>query len=111
FSGQAGHPPLISTAYRDAILSWHGCGGLNGLLTQYAADSALIETGDEGILRDMDTPEAYERMLKLLHKETIPTRQACEQILVERFTADSPVVEHCRAVAHLAHTLAIRLNE
>ena len=109
--GQAGHPPLISAAYRDAILSWNGDGGLNGLLAQHAADSALIETGDEGILLDMDTPEAYKRLRDSLHKETIPTRQVCEQILVERFTADSPVVGHCRAVARLAHILAVRLNE
>jgi len=45
FCGMRGHPPLISASYRDSILSWHGDGGLKGLLMQYEADAATVETG------------------------------------------------------------------
>jgi len=108
--GRRGHPPLISNSYRDSILSWNGNGGLKALLREYEGDSATIETGDDGILQDMDTPGDYERLRDTVHTTLIPSRQACEQLLSERFATDSPVVEHCRAVAHLAFLLAGRLN-
>ena len=60
--GRRGHPPLLATSYRDAILSWPGTGGLSELLRQYQEDAANIETGDEGVLLDMDTPADYERL-------------------------------------------------
>jgi molybdenum cofactor cytidylyltransferase len=60
--GRRGHPPLLATSYREAILAWPGDGGLSALLKQYQEDAASIETGDEGILLDMDTPEDYERL-------------------------------------------------
>ena len=109
--GTRGHPPLISASYRGSILSWHGNGGLKALLMQFEGDSATVETGDEGILPDMDTPEDYERLRESLRAATVPSRQACEQLLVERFAADSPVVEHSRAVANLALLLAEKLND
>jgi hypothetical protein len=108
--GRRGHPPLIAAAYRDAILSWQGTGGLKALLMQHDGDSATVETGDEGILLDMDTPQEYERLRETLQKGAIPSRQACERILLERFGADSPVAAHCRAVARLSLFLAGRLN-
>ncbi|MFA7405577.1 MAG: DVU_1551 family NTP transferase [Pelobacteraceae bacterium] len=111
FRGTRGHPPLISNSYRNSILSWQGDGGMKALLMQYETDSTTIETGDEGILLDMDTPEDYERLRELLHRRAIPSRQACEQLLTGRFGADSPVVGHCRAVAHLALLMAGRVND
>lgn len=44
-------------------------------------------------------------------KVAIPTRHACEQLLNERFAADSPVVGHSRAVAQLALLMAGRVND
>ena len=60
FNGRRGHPLLLATSYREVILSWQGDGGLRALLRQYQVDAASIETGDEGILLDMDTPADYE---------------------------------------------------
>jgi len=111
FRGTRGHPPLISGSFRDRIISWNGNGGLNALLMQYERDSATIETGDEGILLDMDTPEDYERLRNTLRKGTLPSRHDCEQLLCERFPVDSPVIEHCRAVAHFSLLLAGKLND
>jgi putative nucleotidyltransferase with HDIG domain len=111
FRGRRGHPPLISTSYRNSILSWRGNGGLKELLMQYETDSTTIETCDEGVLLDMDTPEDYERLRKSLHIAAIPSRQACEQLLSARFDPDSPVIRHCRAVAQLALLMAVKLND
>lgn len=66
--GRRGHPPLLATSYREAILAWPGHGGLRALLQQYQEDAMNIETGDEGILLDMDTPEDYARLRKALPK-------------------------------------------
>lgn len=65
--GRRGHPPLLATVYREAILAWPGHGGLRALLQQYQEEAVNIETGDEGILLDMDTPEDYARL-----RETLP---------------------------------------
>lgn len=108
--GERGHPPLIATAYREEILAWQGYGGLKALLMRHEADATTIETGDEGILLDMDTPEDYEQLQEALPKATTPSRQVCEQLLMERFAADSPLIRHSRAVACLALLLAKRLN-
>ena len=62
FNGSRGHPLLLATSYRQVILSWQGDGGLRALLRQYQEDATSIETGDEGILLDMDTPADYERL-------------------------------------------------
>ncbi|NTW28188.1 MAG: NTP transferase domain-containing protein [Coriobacteriia bacterium] len=111
FLGERGHPPLISNSYRERLLSWRGMGGLKAFLEQYEGDSMTVESGDEGILLDMDTLEDYERLRASLRVDSTPSRQVCEQLLCGRFAADSPVVEHCRAVARLALVLAERLNE
>lgn len=66
--GRRGHPPLLATFYREAILAWPGHGGLRALLKQYQEDAVNIETGDEGILLDMDTPEDYARLRDALPK-------------------------------------------
>jgi len=69
-----------------------------------------LRPGDEGVLLDMDTPEDYERLQKSMQKPVVPSRQVCEQLLAERFAADSPVIGHCRAVAHVALLMAERVN-
>jgi CTP:molybdopterin cytidylyltransferase MocA len=66
--GRRGHPPLLATSYRETILAWPGHGGLRAFLQQYQEDAANIETGDEGILLDMDTVEDYARLRDALPK-------------------------------------------
>jgi putative nucleotidyltransferase with HDIG domain len=108
--GERGHPPLIARAYRDAILGWDGEDGLRGFLARHVGDSALVETGDEGVLLDMDTPAEYERLRDTQRATAIPSANDCEHMLLERFSADSAVVAHSHAVASLARALAQRLN-
>lgn len=65
YKGHRGHPPLISKGIFPAIKSWDGCGGLRALLSEYHQFSTQVEVMDEGILKDMDTPEDYLSMCKL----------------------------------------------
>lgn len=62
FGGRRGHPPLISAALIPQILAGEPDGGLRALLAGHSEQNVEVEVPDEGILRDMDTPEAYERI-------------------------------------------------
>lgn len=55
-----GHPLLIDLKYREEIESLNPAVGLKELLSRHPEDVCRIESGDAGILRDMDTPLEYE---------------------------------------------------
>ncbi len=63
FRGKRGHPPLMSARYIEEIVGWEGDGGLKSFLALHEAEAVNVETGDENILLDMDTPSDYERVL------------------------------------------------
>ncbi len=109
-NGRRGHPPLIAARYRDEILEWNGEGGLKPVLNRNNGDSLDVETGDEGILRDMDTPEDYARLNAFMLNRAIPTIAECEALLAKKFAAEAPLIEHSRAVSRLALSLARKLN-
>jgi molybdenum cofactor cytidylyltransferase len=60
--GHRGHPILISTTYRNEILSRHDDTGLRGLLDAHE-DDVLKLPCDASVLDDMDYPEDYRRAL------------------------------------------------
>jgi len=64
FKGSRGHPPLIPSVYVKDIIKWKGSGGLNGALKRINRQVIDIEVPDENILFDIDTPEAYQTLLK-----------------------------------------------
>jgi molybdenum cofactor cytidylyltransferase len=66
YQGRRGHPPLIDSAYRQAILSDHPSGGLRELLTRYPGATLEVDCDDPGVLIDVDTPEAYQHCLSLM---------------------------------------------
>jgi putative nucleotidyltransferase with HDIG domain len=109
-NGRRGHPPLIAARYRGEILAWKGEGGLKPVLARNNDDSVDVETGDEGILNDMDTPEDYARLNAAMRKRAIPTIPECETLLAKEFAAEAPLIKHCRAVSRVALTLARQLN-
>jgi molybdenum cofactor cytidylyltransferase len=111
FHGRRGHPPLISTEYKDPIVAWSGQGGLKSFLAQHDSDSADIEVADECILEDMDTPEDYRRLLGMWRRGYIPTSRECETLLLNRFGVKKPLLDHSRGVARLAGLLAEQLNK
>jgi molybdenum cofactor cytidylyltransferase len=65
YKGHRGHPPLISKSIFPAIKNWDGAGGLRALLSGYHQFVAQVEVMDEGILKDVDTPEDYLNMCEL----------------------------------------------
>ena len=66
YQGRRGHPPLIDSAYRRAILGDHPPDGLRELLARYPDAALEVDCDDPGILMDVDTPEAYQRCLSLM---------------------------------------------
>lgn len=55
--GRRGHPPLLSYEAAQAVLRYQGEGGLRAALRPFTADTLLVETGDPGVLADLDTPD------------------------------------------------------
>ena len=66
FEGRRGHPILVSTNYRDAVMTRYEDTGLRGLLVDNREDVAEISVDHPGILQDMDTPKDYARELRKL---------------------------------------------
>jgi len=60
--GQKGHPSLFPVGLLDELAS----GGTLRDLVRSHREVTLLDTDDAGILHDMDTPEDYRRLQKLL---------------------------------------------
>jgi CTP:molybdopterin cytidylyltransferase MocA/HD superfamily phosphohydrolase YqeK len=110
FRRQRGHPPLISTQCCPAITSWTQPEGLRSLLALYENEAYEVETADEGILMDIDSPEDYTMVSERFRHREIPTRNECEAILA-KLNVPEGVVRHSRLVSEVARTLAEQLNQ
>lgn len=108
FSGQRGHPPLISRFLFAEILAGKGDGGLRALLTNHQGAASDVNVLDEGVMLEMDTPEDYEQLAKLALRRHLPTPAECEAILATRPTSEL-LRQHGRAVTAVARTIATRL--
>lgn len=104
-----GHPPLVSAALRDAIVTGDPAGGLQALLRDREADAADVPVGDPNVLLDMDDRAAYERLCRLAARERLPGREACRELL-KRHATPEPVVAHAEAVALVAGRLGASLR-
>ncbi|MEG2322983.1 MAG: histidine phosphatase family protein [Anaerovoracaceae bacterium] len=62
YRGKKGHPLLVPSRYLKDILSYDGNQGLKGITDKYFSKMMRIETGDERVLLDMDTPKEYEEI-------------------------------------------------
>jgi len=63
WQGKPGNPVLFSSEYRDAILTHPKMEGCRGLIREHAECVRLVEMPNDHTLRDIDTPEEYERFL------------------------------------------------
>jgi len=68
FEGKKGHPLYIPKSRIDEILASEGQGGLAAITDRYADSMIRVETGEEGCLLDMDTPEGYEDIKRFVAK-------------------------------------------
>lgn len=108
YNGKRGHPPLITTGFKDAILSGEPKGGLQTLLTALGKETRDVAVDDEGILIDIDTETDY---LNLIRGEMpfFPTREECLAIL-QKYQPQEKVLAHILAVTRAAETLSEYLN-
>jgi len=66
FNGRRGHPPLITTRYKDEIMRGSDQDGLRGILAMHEHEAFNIEVDDETVLLNMNTPEDYYNLLSYL---------------------------------------------
>jgi molybdenum cofactor cytidylyltransferase len=66
FKGRRGHPVLFSAKLFDELQKAPPDIGARSVIWSHAEDVVEIETDDEGVITDIDTPEQYERLLKKL---------------------------------------------
>ena len=94
FQGTPGHPPLIPARFRTDILAWDGTQGLRGWMLAGRARLVDIETPDQGVLIDMDTPEDYElvkqRWSRSGRSHRGRGRSHARPVLGERFSRGHP---------------------
>jgi molybdenum cofactor cytidylyltransferase len=64
YRGERGHPVLVNSRLIPGILTYNGFNGLYGALLSGGGGNFIeIETGDLGILLDMNTDDDYKRLL------------------------------------------------
>ncbi|MBL8672667.1 MAG: molybdopterin-binding/glycosyltransferase family 2 protein [Alphaproteobacteria bacterium] len=69
-AGQRGNPILWARRYFAAMAQVEGDAGARGLLLSEAESTCEVETGDPGILKDIDTLEALEAARHALEQQT-----------------------------------------
>lgn len=66
FGARRGHPVVLAGDQIPALLEFRGEGGLRGAVEALGLRTALVDTGEVGTSLDLDTPEDYQNMLKML---------------------------------------------
>lgn len=66
FEGKKGHPLLVPKQYIEEICDFEGEGGLAAVTDRH--EVIKVETGEEGCILDMDTPEGYEDIINFVAK-------------------------------------------
>ncbi|NLN07201.1 MAG: NTP transferase domain-containing protein [Firmicutes bacterium] len=106
--GKRGHPPLISAKLRPAILKEKKEGGLKALLQEHACSVSEVAVNDPGILQDLDTEDAYRKVV-VPSLADFPTAAMCEEIW-QKYQVPDGIIRHMRQVARAACLLAEHVN-
>ncbi len=72
FNDQQGHPVIFGASFREALLDLEGDRGARGLLRSDEAPLTRVPVSDDGILQDVDTPEALNTVRRRIARETTP---------------------------------------
>lgn len=110
FQGRRGHPPLIAAEHIDRILAYSGDGGLKAVLSEWTDEADSVETPDEHIHFDIDTPEDYASLLDRYERYTVPTAGELEILIRAVFNLSDDPFLHGRKVARLALRLTDALE-
>ena len=65
YKGETGHPIILDNNAIKEILGFSGDGGLRDAIASLSLNVEHIETGDEGMLYDIDTQADYDKILRL----------------------------------------------
>jgi CTP:molybdopterin cytidylyltransferase MocA len=65
FKKETGHPIILDNNSVKKILMYTGTGGLRDAIANLSLEIEYVETGDQGILLDMDTPADYRKIVQL----------------------------------------------
>lgn len=110
YEGKKGHPLCIPDEFYAEILASDGENGLKSVTSRHEDKFIKISTHAEGIVLDMDTPEAYKNLLNFYNENRYPDEEKCWKI-IERIQTPSHVVRHCVAVADTGVAIAEALNK
>lgn len=108
FDGRCGHPPFIPRRLFAEILAAPREASLRDILKRHEDDTKRVPVIDSGILRDMDYPDEYRRLLAALSHRRHPDEAECEAMF-DLNGLPEPTRRHSRAVTRLAVDLAARL--
>ena len=70
-SGERGHPIMLSSSIADSILTDSGESGLKGALSRCGTEMLEITVSDLGVLKDADTPEDFEALVRYHNSQLI----------------------------------------
>lgn len=62
YQGRRGHPVLFGSQYRDELLGLKGDVGAREVISRHPDDVLEVDVNDPGVIQDIDTQEAYERL-------------------------------------------------
>ena len=106
YDGQQGHPPLIRTDIKAAILSHGGKGGLRTVLARYDARAQGVPVADKGVLLDLDTAQDFQGLSIRLQQSHRLSFDECRVLMQQVVRLPASVIRHCRQVAQVARALA-----
>jgi molybdenum cofactor cytidylyltransferase len=76
YRGLRGHPVLIGIEYLQEALQLQGDVGARQILANHPTDILEIEVDQDGILKDIDTPEEYQKYVNRAGPRSMTLRQA-----------------------------------
>ncbi len=65
FKGKKGHPVIFHRMFRKELLKLTGDSGGKPILAKYSKQIKIIPVRSEGVIKDIDTREAYQQALKM----------------------------------------------
>jgi CTP:molybdopterin cytidylyltransferase MocA len=107
---ESGHPPLVPSSLAASILGWTGDMGLHGFFGSVRGRIVPVQVPDEHMLMDMDTPEAYERVLAAWQGLGVPSRTECLVMMEDVRPIPGNIRAHSLMVAGLARAMGEALN-
>ena len=64
-----GHPVALAARHIPALLAYGGEGGLRGAVAHLGLSVEYVDTAEPGTAMDLDTPEDYQALLRLLQQQ------------------------------------------